>query len=157
MILLISLRLMELLISKRNEAWLRGLGAIEYGRGHYPSMIALHTSFLISLIVEFWIKPVKEFNVWLLLLFIILTVLKVVVVSSLGKYWTTRIYRVPGTPLITSGIYKYFRHPNYAIVVVEVLVIPFIFDLTYTAIIFSALNAAMLFIRIKEEEKALNR
>ncbi|MCY7362420.1 MAG: isoprenylcysteine carboxyl methyltransferase, partial [Ignavibacteria bacterium] len=78
------------------------------------------------------------------------------VLSSLGKYWNTKILRIPGRELISKGPYKYFKHPNYIIVVCEIFTIPMIFNLYYTALIFSILNAVILYIRIKEENKVLN-
>ncbi len=77
------------------------------------------------------------------------------VISSLGRYWNTKIFRVPGAPLIKKGPYKFFKHPNYIIVVCEIAVIPLIFHLYRTAIVFSILNAVMLSVRIKEENKVL--
>jgi methyltransferase len=81
--------------------------------------------------------------------------LKVWVISSLGKYWNTKIYRIPDARLIKKGPYIFFKHPNYAIVIAEIVVIPLIFHLYYTAIIFSLLNAIILSIRIRKENKAL--
>ena len=74
---------------------------------------------------------------------------------SLGKYWNTKILRIPDSVLISKGPYRYFKHPNYIIVVCEIFVIPLIFDLYYTAVIFSVLNGVMLKVRIKEENKVL--
>jgi methyltransferase len=156
MVLLILLRLIELAVSDKNEIWLKKNGAVEYGRAHYPYIILLHVLFIASLIIEYILRPSQEMNTAWLTAFIILIILKIMVISSLGNYWNTRIYRIPGTPLVNKGVYKYFKHPNYAIVVLEIALIPLIFHLYYTAAIFSFLNLIMLYVRISEENKALN-
>jgi methyltransferase len=77
------------------------------------------------------------------------------VIATLGNYWNTKIYKVPGSRPVVAGIYKYIKHPNYVIVVLEIAIIPLAFQLYYTAIAFSILDAAMLYIRIKKENEVL--
>lgn len=151
---LILLRLLELLVARRNEKWILSKGGIEYGASHYPWMVALHTVFIFSLIVEYLIRGPVAPNYFLLFFYIVTILLKIAVISSLGKYWNTKIYRVPGSTPIKQGAYKYIRHPNYIIVVIEIAIIPLIFQLYFTAIIFTILNAIMLKVRIREEENA---
>jgi methyltransferase len=152
---LIILRLGEMILSKRNEKWLIQHGAVECGKKHYPFLIAMHVLFIAALIVEYYFSGHSHFYAVLLVIFLALTLLKIWIVSLLGKFWTTRIYRIPGAPLIKRGIYKFIKHPNYIIVIIEIAVIPVIFNLYYTAIVFSILNALMLSVRIREENKAL--
>ncbi len=150
---LITQRLTELAISKRNEKWLLAQGAIEYGREHYPFIVALHSLFIVSLIVEYYLTGGQPISYICLALFILLLIFKYWVLSSLGTYWNTRIYRVPGAIAVKKGPYKLFKHPNYVDVVCEIAIIPLVFHLYYTAIIFSVLNAIMLSVRIKVENK----
>lgn len=146
-------RLMELYVSNRNQQWLEAQGAIEYGREHYAYMIALHTLFICSLIAEYWFSSLKQIDMVFLIVYLLLLAFKIWVLSSLGKYWNTRIFRVPGASPVKKGPYKLFKHPNYVVVVLEVAIIPLVFHLYYTAIIFSILNAVMLWVRIKVENK----
>ncbi|HEX3383824.1 MAG TPA: isoprenylcysteine carboxylmethyltransferase family protein, partial [Mucilaginibacter sp.] len=88
-----------------------------------------------------------------LALVILVLLFKLWLMSSLGKYWNTKIYRVPGSVAVKKGPYKFVRHPNYVDVVCEIAMIPLVFHLYYTAIIFSVLNAIMLMVRIKKENK----
>lgn len=150
---LITQRLTELAISKRNEKWLLAQGAIEYGREHYPFIVALHSLFIVSLIAEYYLTGGQSISYICLALFILLLIFKYWVLSSLGTYWNTRIYRVPGAIAVKKGPYKLFKHPNYVDVVCEIAIIPLVFHLYYTAIIFSVLNAVMLSVRIKVENK----
>jgi methyltransferase len=145
-------RLLELVVAKRNENWARSQGAVEYGQSHYPYMIALHTSFIISIIIEYALTR-KVFDLWIFVFFLVLISFKAWTISSLGKYWNTKILRVPNSAFIKKGPYKYLNHPNYVIVVLEILAIPMVFHLYITAITFTILNAWMLSVRIKEEER----
>ena len=151
-------RLLELVVARRNENWARSKGAVEYGQDHYPYIVLLHSLFLGAIFAEFWIKG-GTFNIIFLLIFLVLISLKIWVISSLGKYWNTKILRIPNSIFIKNGPYKLFKHPNYFIVVCEIISIPMVFGLHVTAIVFTVLNAIMLTIRIREEEKvwAANR
>jgi methyltransferase len=153
--ILILVRVLELLYSRHNEKWLRNNGAIEYGRKHYPVIVILHTFFIVSLGLEYFLRPAIHFSILLFWSWMILIILKLLVIASLGHYWNTKILRIPGRPLIRTGIYRYFRHPNYTIVILEIMLIPLVYGLYYTSIIFSVLNAMVLYIRIREENKAL--
>lgn len=154
---LVMQRFTELYISKRNEKWLLSQGAIEYGRGHYPYIVALHTLFIVSLIAEYYITGDQPVSYIALSLFILLLAFKYWVLSALGTYWNTRIYRIPGAVAVRKGPYKLFKHPNYLDVVCEIAIIPLVFHLYYTAIIFSILNAIMLSVRINVENKVWAR
>jgi len=150
---LITQRLSELYIARQNEKWLLKQGAVQYGQSHYPFMVGMHTLFIVSLIVEYNLRDNTPFNYYFLLAFILVLSFKFWALSSLGKYWNTKIYRVPGVYPVKKGPYKIFKHPNYMEVVLEIAIIPMVFNLYYTAIIFSVLNAAMLYVRISVENK----
>ncbi|HZG01422.1 MAG TPA: isoprenylcysteine carboxylmethyltransferase family protein [Chitinophagales bacterium] len=151
----------ELFIAKRNEVWLRANGAIEHGKSHYKFIVMLHTFWFVSMLFEYWYynglaetEP-KAVNFILLGIFAVLQLMRVWVLTSLGKYWNTKILVIPNAQLVARGPYKFIKHPNYVVVVLELLVLPLAFDLIITAALFSVLNAAVLYVRIKEENKAL--
>jgi methyltransferase len=146
-------RLSELYIARGNEKWLRSQGAVEYGREHYPFIVALHTLFIISIIVEYILRGNTSIAFVFLILFALLLLFKFWALSSLGKYWNTKIFRVPGAGPVKKGPYKLFKHPNYFIVICEIAIIPMVFHLYYTAVIFTVLNAIMLAVRIKVENR----
>ncbi len=151
----ILLRIGELVLSKSNEKWLLRNGAVEYGKKHYPFIVALHALFIISVIFEYSRQQNPTYSLFFIIFYVVLLVFKTWVILSLGKFWNTRIYHIPNIPLIKKGPYRYFKHPNYLIVIAEIAVIPLIFNLYCTAITFSLLNSIMLFTRIKEENIAL--
>ncbi len=145
-------RLGELAIAANNTAYLRSRGAIEIGRAHYPAMVALHAAWLVSLWLTAGNRPV---NLALLSIFVVLQGLRIWVLATLGRRWTTRIIVLPGAPLVSGGPFRLLRHPNYCVVIGEIAVLPLVFGLTAIAITFSLLNAAMLWVRIRSESQAL--
>ena len=151
----ILLRIGELILSKNNERWLLQNNAKEYGQKHYPFIVSLHALFLASLILEYSLKEHESFNLYLMVFYLLLLMFKIWVILSLGKYWNTKIYHITGVALIKKGPYKFMKHPNYLIVIAEIAVIPLIFHLYYTALVFTILNLIMLKVRISIENKVL--
>lgn len=146
-------RLAELLHARRNTRRLLARGAREHGAGHYPLIVLVHGAWLASL---WWLAP-GEAVLWLPLgLFMLLQAARLWVLASLGERWTTRIIVLPGEPLVARGPYRFVRHPNYLIVAGEIALLPIAFGLWEAAILFSVLNAGILWIRIRAEERALS-
>ncbi|EGE57670.1 hypothetical protein RHECNPAF_420016 [Rhizobium etli CNPAF512] len=145
-------RLGELVLARRNTAALLARGAREVAPEHYPAMVALHAGWLVGL----WLlAPGRPVDLFWLAVFMGLQALRLWVLATLKDRWTTRIIILPGVPLVTSGPYRFLRHPNYAIVVGEIAALPLAFGLPLYAIGFSLLNACMLSIRLKAENAAL--
>lgn len=145
-------RIGELALARSNTRQLLARGAIESGAGHYPYIVALHAGWLIGLWLLAWDRPL---NLWLLAVFVALQAARVWVIATLGDRWTTRIITLPGEPLIRRGPYRFVSHPNYLVVVVEILILPLAFGLVWFALIFSLLNIAMMAVRISSEADAL--
>ncbi len=145
-------RLGELVIARRNTARLLAAGGIERGAEHYPVMVALHAVWLAGLWWFAWDWPASP--AWLAV-YIALQGLRLWVLASLGPRWTTRIIVVPGETLVRKGPYRFLPHPNYLLVAGEIAVLPLVFGLTAFALVFSVLNAAMLWFRIRAEDAAL--
>jgi methyltransferase len=74
---------------------------------------------------------------------------------TLGARWTTGIIVLPGQKLVSAGPYRYLSHPNYAVVIGEIAALPLVLGLPWLAVIFTILNAAVLTIRIRAENRAL--
>ncbi|MBY5406574.1 isoprenylcysteine carboxyl methyltransferase family protein [Rhizobium leguminosarum] len=145
-------RLAELVLARRNTAALLARGAREVAPEHYPTMVALHAGWIIGL----WLlAPGRLVALLWFLVFMGLQVLRLWVLATLKGRWTTRIIVLPGAPLVRSGPYRFLRHPNYAIVVGEIAVLPLAFGLPLYAIVFSLFNALILHVRVKAENAAL--
>ena len=144
-------RLSELVIAKRNTARLLAKGAYEVGAEHYPVMVAMHSLWIGCLLVFGFSESISY--AWLAL-FALLQICRVWILGTLGARWTTRVIILP-EPLVVAGPFRYLKHPNYALVVAEIIVAPMVLGLLWVAVLFSFLNAAMLYVRIGVEDKAL--
>ncbi|KYD27950.1 isoprenylcysteine carboxyl methyltransferase family protein [Geobacillus icigianus] len=153
----VGMRLVELWLAKRHERYVKALGAKEVGARHYPWIVLMHVLFLLSLAVEALRKGARPSRRWPLLfpLFLAVEGLRVWTILSLGRFWNTKILIVPNRPVVKKGPYRWIRHPNYAVVVLEIALLPLLFQARLTAVVFSFLNALLLFVRIKTEERAL--
>ena len=153
-------RLLELILANRNRKWMLKQGANEYGAQHYSKFFILHSGWLVCWFVEavycgpslahFW-------YVWLAL-FILAQGLRYWCIISLGHYWNTRILVIPGEQRICLGPYRFFQHPNYMAVAIELGCVPLIFNAWLTAMMATILNAWLLLrVRIPAEEEALKQ
>jgi methyltransferase len=147
-------RLVELPIANANTRRLLAAGGHEVGAGHYSWIIALHAAWLLTL---WWLAPGRPIHLPFLFLFLAIEAGRVWVLRTLGPRWTTRIIIVPGETLVATGPYRFVSHPNYLVVIGEIAVLPLMFGLWDIAIIFSLLNVVILAIRIRAENRALNR
>ena len=142
----------ELILARRNTARLMARGAIEIAPRHYPLMVAVHACWLIALWAFGHDQPVGAIA---LAVYLALQVLRIWVMGTLAERWTTRIIVLPDAPLVARGPYRYLRHPNYAVVIGEIAVLPLVLHLVWIAVLFTALNAIVLVIRIRAEDRAL--
>lgn len=164
MLLVTAQRLSELIIDRRNRVELLAQGAREHGCGHYPWMVLLHAGWLAGLWEAalggpLWthgpgIVPVEP--AWLAVL-LAMQALRLWVQATLGWRWTTRIVVLDGMPPVRTGPYRFTNHPNYLAVAVEIAALPLAFGMAGYALLFSLLNAAMLAVRIRDEDRALGR
>jgi methyltransferase len=145
-------RAAELVVARRNTRNLLARGAVELASGHYPLVVALHAGWLVSLWVFGRDQPV---NTIALAAYLVLQGLRGWVFWTLGARWTTRIIVLPGERLVSTGPYRYLSHPNYAVVAGEIAVLPLVLYLPWIAAIFTILNAGVLAIRIRAENRAL--
>ena len=132
---------------------MRRMGAVEADVGGYPLYVLLHAAWLTSLAV---FVPASTPAEWPLIgVFAVLQLGRIWVIVSLGPYWTTRIITLPDAPLVRTGPYRYFRHPNYLLVVAEIAVLPLAFGALALAATFSALNLMLIVRRVRIENRVL--
>ena len=154
--LLIVQRIYELYLSNKHKREMKILGAIQYDLKGYKFIVVMHISFFVCMVIEnLYHGHINQFSYSLFVVFVLAQLLRYWAIVSLGKFWNTKIIVLREVIIIKKGPYKYFKHPNYAAVIIEFFSIPLIFSLYYCAIIFSTLNLFVLFRRIKIEEKAL--
>ena len=151
-------RVAELAVSARHAAASLARGGAESGRGHFPTMVALHA----ALIAGCWIEPIVTHATFLpalawpmIALVIAANALRWWCIATLGPRWSARVIVLPGEPLVRTGPYRWFAHPNYVAVIVEGAALPLAGSAWITAAGFTVLNAALLTVRIRCEARAL--
>jgi methyltransferase len=151
-------RLAELVVSQRNAAASLRRGGIESGRSHFPPMVALHTALVAGCLIE----PIAAHRHFIpalgwpmMALVVAANVLRWWCIATLGPRWSARVIVIPGLPLVRTGPYKWFSHPNYVAVIVEGIALPLAGSAFITATVFTLLNAALLTVRVRCESRAL--
>ena len=151
--LVVMQRVVELVWARRNTLRLRRLGGVEADAEGYRYFVLLHAGWLLSLAL---FVPAATPPIWPLLgLFALLQLGRLWVISSLGRYWTTRIVTLPGAPLVQTGPFRWFRHPNYLLVIAEIALLPLAFGAVAIAASFAAVNLMLIVRRIRIEESVL--
>ena len=151
-------RLVELRLSVKNAAWAFARGGKEYGLPHYRFMTAFHTAFLVACVAEPWLlgRPFAMPWGFVALGFAVAAqALRYWAITTLGPRWNTRVIVLPEAEPVTSGPYRFVRHPNYVAVVLELLVLPLVHGAWLTALVFSVGNVLLLRVRVRVEEAAL--
>jgi methyltransferase len=152
-------RLAELVVAKRNLALSLARGGRETGFGHYPAMVVLHTGLLAGCLLEVWLadRPFVPALGWVMLAVVLAAqALRWWCIRTLGPLWNTRIVVVPDAERVSGGPYRLFPHPNYVAVVTEGVALPLVHTAWVTALVFTVLNAALLRVRIRAENRALH-
>jgi methyltransferase len=151
-------RIVELVVSKRNLDWSYDQGGLEYGRSHYKYMVLIHVFLLVGALGEVWatqpiINPLLFWGFFSLAMGS--QALRWWCIGTLGKRWNTLVVIIPGLPVVKSGPYRWFKHPNYIAVVIEGIALPMVGFAWRTALIFTVLNIFVLSARLKSENVAL--
>ncbi len=146
-------RVAELAYANANTRRLLAEGGREYGEKHYPLFIVLHGGWLVS--IALFAKPTAIPEMLLLNIFVASQTFRFWTLASIGRWWTTRIISAPHFPKVKRGPYRFIKHPNYALVVVEIALLPLILGTPAMALTFSLLNAALLWWRIRVENIVL--
>ena len=151
-------RAFELRLSRRNARIAFSKGGREYGGGHFPTMALFHGALLFSCAAEVIFFHRRLFGPLAALALIgalSAQALRYWAIATLGARWNVRIIVVPGEEPITSGPYRFIRHPNYLAVILELASLPLAGGAVVTALAASALNALVLARRIPLEEREL--
>jgi methyltransferase len=158
LVIILFERVAELVVSQRHATAGLRRGGVEYGQGHFPVMVALHTALLLGC----WVEPLVGHRTFvpalgwpMLVLVVAANALRWWCITTLGERWTARVIVLPGEPLVRTGPYRWFAHPNYVAVIVEGAALPLVGSAWLTAIAFTVLNAALLTVRLRCETRAL--
>ena len=155
--LLLLERLLEVGIARRNRAWIIARGGTEHHRSFTQLLLTFHGLWFIAFGTEAFLRDSAELipPVLTLVPLLVLQAGRYACIISLGPFWNTRIYVLPGAAPVRRGLYRRFRHPNYLIVLIEIPLYPALFGCFYTAFLFGAVNLWVLKNRIRQEDQAM--
>jgi methyltransferase len=152
------LRVYELLISRRHQREMVAHGAQKVNDPRFRWMVLLHTSVLLGAALEvvFLHRPFyPAFAAVCFAVFLAANVVRWWVIRTLGEHWNVQVMNSTGMGVITTGPFRYVRHPNYAAVFVEMLTLPLIHCAWITAFAGSAAHIVVLSQRLATEERVL--
>lgn len=126
--------------------------------GLYPAMVAVHVGLIVAPAWEvLWLG--RPWTLGLSLgagaLLLLATALRVWTLRTLGPAWNVRVLVPEQSQVVTTGPYAWIRHPNYLVVILELLALPLLHGAWISALGLSALNAIVLARRISTEEASL--
>lgn len=146
-------RLAELRYSRRNIAAASETVEGPLSRATYPFIVAAHTVAILGTVLR---GGSRASYPWLALLLAVQP-LRLWVLATLGRRWNARAAVPAEMEVATTGPYAFVRHPNYAVVGVELFALPVAFGLWKLALFVGVANAVLVALRLREEEAALDR
>ena len=153
-------RLAELAYSRRNQARLSRRGAKQTYDPAFIGMVALHIGYLCAAPLEFLLLD-RPFIPWMgwpaLTVLAAANALRVWCIRTLSVHWNMQIVDSQNLGPVTTGPYRWIRHPNYLALFFEVVALPLVHSAWITASIATLANIAILRRRIAAEEQVLMR
>ena len=149
-------RLVELWVSKKRQVERGQSGVAPVREAAWYFMVLLHA--LLFVLPPLEIVAFNRPFLWAvagpsLALLLFAKVLRYWALSTLGKSWNARVVK-PNT-VVAEGPYRFIRHPNYLVVIIELAVVPLLCTAYFSALFLSVMNALVLFARIRTEEETL--
>jgi methyltransferase len=124
----------------------------------FPVMAVLHLALVVAPMGEV-LYAERPFVPWMAgaagLVLVLATALRIWTLRTIGGAWNVRVVRPEDAAIATAGPYAYIRHPNYLCVVLEIAALPLLHTAWISAIALSVGNAAVLYVRIRNEEAML--
>jgi methyltransferase len=151
------LRVLELVVSARRTQQRQQKLVSEPAL--FPAMVLLHVGLLTAPCLEVWLggRPlIPALAIASGVVLVLATALRVATLRALGRAWNVRVVVPAETAVVTDGPYRWIRHPNYLVVILEILALPLIHTAWVSALALSLLNAVILWRRIRTEEAALS-
>ena len=152
------LRLVEMRISWQHQKEMASRGAAKVDEPRFRWMVLLHTAVLIGAALEVVFLK-RPFLPWLaapmFAIFLAANALRWWVIRSLGAHWNVQVVDSTRLGVVTSGPFRYVRHPNYAAVFSELLALPLIHTAWITAIAGAIAHIGVLAQRLSTEERVL--
>jgi methyltransferase len=138
-----------------NERAQRRRGGVEAQRDVYRVMSVAYPGVFLAMIREGAWRPGYGFVVAGAVVFTAAKALKYWAIGALGEAWTFRVIVRPGLPLVTSGPYRWLRHPNYVAVAGELAGVALMSGARIAGPLGSLFFILLMYKRISVEERAL--
>ncbi len=151
-------RLIELMISRRNQRKLEQQGVRKIAEPHFRWMVVVHAGVLAGAAAEVILlhRPlIPKLAATMFVLFILANGLRWWVIRTLAGHWNVEVMASSRVGVVTTGPYRWVRHPNYVAVVVEVFSLPLIHTAWITALVGSLANLEILRLRVRVEDGTL--
>ncbi len=152
----------ELGLSRRNERRLRAAGAIEPAGDVYPVLRIVYPAAFAAMGVEALVRQdvvagARHHRLLLAgaILFTASKALKAWAIASLGPRWSFRVLIQPRRALVSSGPYRYLKHPNYVAIAGELVGTAVALDAPVAGVAALVAVGMVLRRRIAVEERAL--
>ncbi len=148
-------RLAELGISRRNQRQLEKQGVRKIPEAHFRWMVILHGAVIVCAGVEVLLlhRPlIPALAIPMFVLFVLSNFLRWWVIGTLAGHWNVEVMESSRVGVVSSGPYRWVRHPNYVAVVVEIFSLPMIHTAWITAIAGTLGDLEILRRRIKVED-----
>src|SRR3954452_25156426 len=152
------LRGIELIISQRHRRSLHERGAHEPQDPYFIWMVLLHAAILIGAALEVVVlrRPlVGWLAATMAAIFLLANVVRWWVIRTLGAHWNVRVVNSVHLGVVSTGPFRFVRHPNYAAVFVELFALPLIHMAWITALLGSLAHVWVLSRRLALEERVL--
>lgn len=153
-----ALRLVSLAYSIRNEKIIQSKGGIQHGKTNSLMLTLAHLAFYFSALYEAYLSQTKldEISTIGVGVMVFAYVMLFYVIYKLRDIWTVKLYIVPNQRIETSFLFRTVRHPNYFLNVLPELVgVALLCHAWYTLAIGLPIYLIPLFVRIRQEEKAM--
>ena len=152
------LRIVELRISRAHQRDMAARGAAKVEEPRFRWMVTLHTALLIGAALEvvFLQRPfIPALAAAMFAIFLVANGVRWWVIRTLGSHWNVQVMDSTGLGVITTGPFRYVRHPNYAAVFTEMVALPLIHTAWITAVVGSLAHVVVLSQRLSTEERVL--
>ena len=114
-----ALRVVELQISRRHQRQLVSRGAVKVADPKFRWMVALHTAVLLGAALEVILlkRPfIPALAAVMFAIFLAANAVRWWVIRTLGDHWNVQVVDSTRLGVVTSGPFRFVRHPNYAAV-----------------------------------------
>lgn len=152
------LRLVELRISRQHQQRMLSQGAVRVPEPHFKWMVVVHTGVLVGAALEvvFLHRPFLPLLAAIMfIVFLASNLMRFWVVRTLGNLWSVQVMDSARVGIVTTGPFRFVRHPNYTGVILEMISLPLIHTAWITALATSVGYSITLSLRIQAEERVL--